>query len=34
MVIKGNEYVVLEPYTDSDFFNVGKNWLEVAAKQL
>jgi hypothetical protein len=24
----------LEPYTDPDFFNDGKNWLDIAAKQL
>ena len=33
-VIKGNDYLELEPYTDSDFFNDGKNRLEVAKKQL
>lgn len=33
-VIQGNDYKELEPYTDPDFFNEGKNWLEVAAKQL
>lgn len=33
-VIQGNEYIELEPYTDPDFFNEWKNWLEVAAKQL
>lgn len=33
-VIRGNEYFVLEPYTDSDFFNKWINWLIVAAKQL
>lgn len=32
--IKGNDYLELEPYTDPDFFNEGKNWLDVAAKQL
>lgn len=33
-VIKGNDYFVLEPYTDPEFFNDGKNWLDIAAKQL
>lgn len=33
-VIKGNDYVELEPYHDPEFFNDGKNWLEVAAKIL
>ena len=33
-VIQGNEYIELEPYTDPDFFNEWKNWLDVAAKQL
>lgn len=33
-VIKWNDYLELEPYTDPDFFNDGKNWLDVAAKQL
>lgn len=33
-VIKGNDYMELEPYTDPDFFNDGKNRLEVAKKQL
>lgn len=33
-VIKGNDYIELEPYTDPDFFNDWKNWLDVAAKQL
>ena len=33
-VIKGCDYIELEPYTDPDFFNDGKNWLDVAAKQL
>ena len=33
-VIKGNDYKVLEPYTDPDFFNDWINWLNVAAKQL
>lgn len=33
-VIQGNNYLELEPYTDPDFFNEWKNWMEVAAKQL
>lgn len=33
-VIKGNDYKVLEPYTDSAFFNDGVNWLEIARRQL
>ena len=33
-VIKGCDYIELEPYTDPDFFNDAKNWLDVAAKQL
>lgn len=33
-VIQGNDYIELEPYTDPDFFNEWKNWLDVAAKQL
>ena len=33
-VIKGNNYIELEPYTDPEFFNDGKNWLNIAAKQL
>jgi len=33
-VIKWNDYIELEPYTDPDFFNDAKNWLDVAAKQL
>ena len=33
-VIKGCDYIELEPYTNPDFFNDGKNWLDVAAKQL
>lgn len=33
-VIKWNDYFELEPYTDPDFFNKWKNWLDVAAKQL
>lgn len=33
-VIKGNDYIELEPYTDPEFFNDGKNWLDIAAKHL
>lgn len=33
-VIKGCDYIVLEPYQDSEFFNDWKNWLEVWAKLL
>ena len=33
-VIKGCDYIELEPYTDPEFFNDGKNWLEIAKKQL
>ena len=33
-VIKGCDYIELEPYTDPEFFNDAKNWLDVAAKQL
>lgn len=33
-VIKGCDYIELEPYTDPDFFNNASNWLKVAAKQL
>lgn len=33
-VIKGNDYIELEPYTDPDFFNNWVNWLEIAKKQL
>ena len=33
-VIKGNDYKVLEPYTDPEFFNDWVNWLEIARKQL
>lgn len=33
-VIKGCDYIELEPYTDPEFFNDWKNWLDVAAKQL
>ena len=33
-VILWNDYLELEPYTDPEFFNEWKNWMEVAAKQL
>lgn len=33
-VIKGNDYIELEPYTDPEFFNDGKNRLDIAAKHL
>ena len=33
-VIRGNDYIELEPYTDPAFFNDGENWLNIAAKQL
>lgn len=33
-IIQWNDYMELEPYTDPDFFNEWKNWLDVAAKQL
>ena len=33
-VIKGNDYIELEPYTDPEFFNDAKNRLYIAAKQL
>ena len=33
-VIKGCDYIELEPYTDPEFFNDGKNRLEIAKKQL
>lgn len=33
-VIKWNDYIELEPYTDPEFFNEWKNWLYIAAKQL
>lgn len=33
-VIQWNDYMELEPYTDPEFFNDGKNWLDIAAKQL
>ena len=33
-VIKGNDYIELEPYTDPKFFNDAENWLKVAARKL
>lgn len=33
-VIKGNDYIELEPYTDPEFFNDAKNWLYIAKKKL
>ena len=33
-VIKWNDYIELEPYTDPEFFNNAKNWLYIACKQL
>jgi len=33
-VIKWNDYIELEPYTDPEFFNDAKNWLYIACKQL
>lgn len=33
-VIKGNDYIQLEPYTKPEFFNDWENWLNVAAKIL
>jgi len=33
-VIKGNDYLELEPYTDPKFFNDAENWLNVAARKL
>lgn len=33
-VIKWNDYIELEPYTDPKFFNDAENWLKVAARQL
>ena len=33
-VIMWNDYFELEPYTDPEFFNDARNWLEIAAKQL
>ena len=33
-VIRWNELITLEPYSDSDFYNKGENRLKVAAKQL
>jgi hypothetical protein len=33
-VIKWNDYIEIEPYTDPKFFNDGVNWLEVVRLQL
>ena len=33
-VIRWNDYIELEPYTDPEFFNDAKNWLYIAKKQL
>ena len=33
-VIKGNDYLEIEPYTDPEFFNDWKNRLEIVKKQL
>lgn len=33
-VIRGNDYMELEPYTDPDFFNDWVNWLKIAQKHL
>ena len=33
-VIKWNDYIEIEPYTDPRFFNDAKNWLYIAKKQL
>ena len=33
-VIRGNDYIELEPYTDPAFFNDWENWLKVAGRQL
>lgn len=33
-VIKGNDYIELEPYTDPKFFNDAVNWLEIAREKL
>lgn len=33
-VIKWNDYIELEPYTDPEFFNDWRNWLYIACKQL
>lgn len=33
-VIKGNDYIELEPYTKPKFFNDGVNWLEIAKEEL
>lgn len=33
-VIKGNDYIELEPYTKPRFFNDAVNWLEIARDEL
>ena len=33
-VIKGNDYMELEPYTHPKFFNDAVNWLEIAKEEL
>lgn len=33
-VIKGNDYIELEPYTDPKFFNEAENWLKTASRIL
>lgn len=33
-VIRGNDYIEIEPYTQPEFFNDWVNWLEVVRKQL
>lgn len=33
-VIRGNDYIELEPYTDPKFFNDAENWLNVASRIL
>ena len=33
-VIKGNDYIELEPYTKPKFFNDAVNWLEIAKDEL
>lgn len=33
-VIKGNDYIELEPYTKPKFFNDGVNWLKIAQEEL
>lgn len=33
-VIRWNDYIEIEPYTDPKFFNDGVNWLEVVRQQL